>query len=57
MTDRMTARRRRESDRAEERARQAARLGDRAAFLMATALAEAARRRRDEWAEGEGGKG
>ncbi|MGZ9276825.1 MAG: hypothetical protein ACXW4L_06865 [Candidatus Limnocylindrales bacterium] len=53
----MTARRRRESDRAEERARQAARLGDRAAFLMATALAEAARRRRDEWAEGEGGKG
>jgi hypothetical protein len=42
-------RRRRETDRAEERVRQAERLGDRAALLMATAKAEAAHRRRAEW--------
>lgn len=49
MTDR-DYRRRRESDRAEERANRAKRLGDHAAFVMATAQAEAARRRRAEWA-------
>ncbi len=51
MTD-AVYRRRRESDRAEEQARRATQLGDRAAFLMKTAQAEAARRRRDEWVEG-----
>jgi hypothetical protein len=44
-------RRRRESDRAEERAARAADRGDRAAYLMAMAMADAARRRRAEWAE------
>lgn len=42
--------RRRESDRMQERATRAAQRGDHAAYLMAMAAAEAARRRRDEWA-------
>ena len=43
-------RRRRESDRAEERAARAADRGDHAGYLMAMAQAEAARQRRVEWA-------
>jgi hypothetical protein len=45
--------RRRASDRAEERARRAEKLGDVLAFVVASAQAEAAQRRRDEWAERE----
>jgi hypothetical protein len=41
--------RRRESDRADERSGRAAQLGDYAAYVIATAQAEAARRRRAEW--------
>jgi hypothetical protein len=41
--------RRRESDRAEQRAARAAERGDHAAYLMAKAQAQAARQRRDEW--------
>lgn len=52
-----THRRRRESDRAEERAIRASQRGDHAAYLMATAQAEAARRRRAEWAERQAGGG
>jgi hypothetical protein len=43
--------RRRESDRAEERARRAERFGDVLGFVVASAQAEAAQRRRDEWAD------
>jgi hypothetical protein len=42
-------RRRRASDRAEERAIRAARHGDQAGFVVASAQAEAANRRRAEW--------
>jgi hypothetical protein len=45
--------RRRESDRAEERADRAAKLGDFAGFVVASGQAEAARRRRAEWADRE----
>lgn len=45
--------RRRESDRAEERATRAANLGDLAGFLVASGQTEAALRRREEWAERE----
>ena len=44
-----TAQRRRESDRAGQRAAHALELGDHTAYLIATAQAEAARRRRAEW--------
>jgi hypothetical protein len=54
MTERVQ--RRRESDRAEERASQAAKFGDYAAFVMASAKADAARRRREEWVEDQAGK-
>lgn len=40
---------RRESDRAEQRAQRAAKLGDVTAYVIATGQAEAARRRRQEW--------
>lgn len=50
-----TYRRRRESDRAEERAARAADRGDHAGYLMAMAQAEAARRRRAEWTLRNGG--
>jgi hypothetical protein len=43
--------RRRASDRAEERASRAEKLGDVLAFVVASAQAEAAQRRRDEWAD------
>ncbi len=55
MTDQIYGRRR-ESDRAEERASRAALLGDRVAYIVATAQAAAARRRREEWAEREAEK-
>ncbi len=48
-------RRRRESDRAEERAARAADRGDHAGYLMATAQAELARQRRDAWAKRQAG--
>jgi hypothetical protein len=54
MTERVQ--RRRESDRAEERASQAAKFGDYAAFVMASAKADAARRRREDWVEDQAGK-
>jgi hypothetical protein len=41
--------RRRQSDRAEDRAKRAAKLGDLIGFFVARGQAEAARRRRDEW--------
>jgi hypothetical protein len=41
--------RRREADRAQERAERAALLGDQVAYIVATARAEAARRRREAW--------
>lgn len=41
--------RRRESDRAQERAMRAKERGDHAAYLMAMAKVEAAKRRRAEW--------
>ena len=41
--------RRRESDRAQERAQRAAERGDHAAFVMASRQAEEALRRRSEW--------
>jgi hypothetical protein len=47
-------RRRRETDRAEQRAQRAADRGDHAGYLMAMGQAEAARRRREEWARGTG---
>ena len=43
--------RRRETDRAEERAARAADRGDRAGYLMAMGQADAARQRREEWAK------
>ena len=43
--------RRRASDRADERAARAAKLGDLVALWVATGQAEAARRRRAEWLE------
>jgi hypothetical protein len=43
--------RRRASDRADERANRAAKLGDLVALWVATGQAEAARRRRAEWME------
>jgi len=49
--------RRRESDRAEERVRRAEKFGDILAFVVTSAQAEAARRRRDEWAARELGPG
>ncbi len=49
MTDHVN-RRRRASDRAEERVTRAARHGDQAGFVVASAQAEAAYRRRAEWA-------
>ena len=45
--------RRRESDRAEQRAARAADRGDFAGYLMAMAKAEAAQRRRADWAKRE----
>ena len=45
--------RRRASDRAEERARRAESLGDVLAFVVASAQADAAQRRRDEWVDRE----
>jgi hypothetical protein len=42
--------RRRASDRAEERASRAEKFGDVLAFVVASAQAEAALRRREEWA-------
>ena len=49
--------RRRESDRAEQRAARASDRGDHAAYLMAMAQAEAARQRRADWAKRNGGAG
>ena len=54
MTD-AVYRRRREADRAEERAARAADRGDHAGHLMALAQAEAARQRRAEWARRQAG--
>ena len=44
-------RRRREADRALERAARAADRGDHAGYLMAMGQVDAARQRRDEWAK------
>ena len=49
MTDQVY-RRRRETDRAEQRAERAADLGDHAGYLLAMGQADAARRRREAWA-------
>jgi hypothetical protein len=49
--------RRRQSDRAEERAKRAEKFGDILGFVVASAQAEAAQRRRDEWADRELGPG
>jgi hypothetical protein len=46
--------RRRASDRADERAARAAKLGDLVALWVASGQAEAARRRRAEWLERQG---
>ncbi len=50
MTERIPHRRR-ASDRADERANRAAKLGDLVALWVASGQAEAARRRRAEWLE------
>jgi hypothetical protein len=50
MTD-AVYRKRREIDRAEQRAERAADRGDHAGYLMAMGQVEAARQRRDEWAK------
>jgi hypothetical protein len=53
MTDEVN-RRRRETDRWEERAARASDRGDHAGYLMALAQVEAARQRRDEWSKRQG---
>jgi hypothetical protein len=53
MTERIPHRRR-ASDRADERANRAAKLGDLVALWVASGQAEAARRRRAEWLERQG---